>query len=514
MRLTKIFSVKKTAGFLIGLLFFGFLAIRAQAAGAALYLSPTSGSFANGKTFSVSVYVSSVEQAMNAVSGAIAFPQDKLEATSVSKSGSIIFLWVVEPSIQNNIGRVNFEGIILNPGFTGTGGRVLTVTFKVKAAGLARLSFSSSSILANDGLGTNILSSVGSAQFDLGGQAVAPEVGVPKAEAVSATPNVPAGPAIISATHPDQNKWYQNNNPAFSWTLPSDITAVSFLLDQKSSANPGTISDGLLAKTGYTEVDDGVWYFHLRLKNNVGWGQAGHFRFQIDTQKPDDLAVTEIERTDLTDPRVKFTIQATDGLSGLDHFEIKLDDLAVQQWTPTADNIYETPALSYGQHQMEVKAADKAGNYFEKTVPFITKALLPPTLVEYPDKIQASEPFLVSGLADYPKARVTFWLQRDLLTPQSQAVLSDEGGKFIYEWSEGLKDGIWRLWAEVVDERGAKSEPSKKVTIIVYSKKWFDLREWPTDALITAIVFLAISVTLGILWQKEKRRGNHRRRHV
>lgn len=505
---------KRAILLLVGFLFFNLFVFRAQAAGAALYLSPSSGSFGIGKTFSVSVYVSSVEQAMNAVSGAIAYPQDKLEAVSIAKSGSIISLWVVEPSMQNNIGRVNFEGIVLNPGFIGSDGKVLTVTFKAKTAGTARLSFSVSSVLANDGLGTNILSSIGSAQFTLGGE-VTPEAVAPKAEAASVSSTAPQALVITSSTHPDQNSWYQNSNPDFSWTLASDITAVNFLADQKPTTNPGTISDGLLTKTGYTEVDDGVWYFHLRLKNKIGWGSVAHFRFQIDTGKPDSLEVAELERTDLTDPHVKFTIQAIDSLSGLDRFEIKLDDLAVQEWQPTADNVYETPALTYGQHQMEVKAMDKAGNYLVKSVPFITKALMPPTLVEYPDKIKVNELFSVSGLTDYPASRVTFWLQKDyLLTPQSQTVLSDATGKFTYQWREGLKEGIYRLWAEVTDERGAISESSKKITILVYSAKWFNLKEWPIDALATSIVFLIISVILAILWQKEKRRRKLRRRRI
>ena len=100
-----------------------------------LYIfSPSSGEYAVGGVFSVSVYVSSADQAMNAASGAISFPPDKLEVISLSKTGSIFTLWVQEPLFSNSSGAVNFEGIALNPGFTGIGGKLITVNFKAKAA--------------------------------------------------------------------------------------------------------------------------------------------------------------------------------------------------------------------------------------------------------------------------------------------------------------------------------------------------------------------------------------------
>jgi len=80
---------KKIKGLLIGgaLLFVIFSILPATVQAATLYFSPSSGSHAVGDTFSVNVYVSSADQAMNAASGIITFPQDKLEVTSLSKTG-------------------------------------------------------------------------------------------------------------------------------------------------------------------------------------------------------------------------------------------------------------------------------------------------------------------------------------------------------------------------------------------------------------------------------------------
>ena len=61
-------------------LFLGLFSFGAEAA--ILNFSPSSGEYAVGGVFSVSVFVSSADQAMNAASGAVSFPADKLEVVS------------------------------------------------------------------------------------------------------------------------------------------------------------------------------------------------------------------------------------------------------------------------------------------------------------------------------------------------------------------------------------------------------------------------------------------------
>jgi hypothetical protein len=114
-----------------------------------------------GDTVVANIILASASQASNAVSGTLNFPRESLQVTSLSKSGSVVNLWVQEPAYSNSGGQVSFEGAILNPGFTGGSGRVLSVNFKARQAGTASLSFSTGSILANDGEGTSILKTLG-----------------------------------------------------------------------------------------------------------------------------------------------------------------------------------------------------------------------------------------------------------------------------------------------------------------------------------------------------------------
>jgi len=154
--------------FVAGVILFGFFfSISLTAHAATLSFSPSSGTYSVGDTIPVQIIVSSSDQSANAVSGTVAFPVDKFKVTSLSKSNSVVDFWAADPSFSNTAGTIHFEGVILNPGFTGSKGIVLTAYLKVKVAGSGSLTYSSASVLANDGSGTDITKPSGKASFNL-----------------------------------------------------------------------------------------------------------------------------------------------------------------------------------------------------------------------------------------------------------------------------------------------------------------------------------------------------------
>jgi hypothetical protein len=338
---------------------------------ASLAVSPSQAKVAVGKTFAVSVTVASTTQSVNAVAASLTFPPELLEAVSVSKSGSIVSVWVQEPAFSNSIGTVTAEGIILNPGYTGSGAKLVTITFKARASGVATIGFASGSVLANDGLGTNVLTSSGNSRVTIGDGSAAPA----PAETPAVVAGLPAKPVIISATHPDPEKWYVSKNPTFSWQLPRGVDAVNFVADRKADTNPGTSSDGLRSSFTYQNVAEGTWYFHLRFHNNTGWGDTTHFRFQIDTIKPDALEIESLQDADPTASTGKFILTGSDTGSGLDHYELSIDgNEAIVVAATGRTTTYESAVLGVGSHTLAVKALDKAGNALSKTISFTTQA--------------------------------------------------------------------------------------------------------------------------------------------
>lgn len=472
---------------------------------ASLYFSPAAGSYTAGKTFSVGVYIKSQDQAMNAASGVISFSKDKLEIISLSKGGSIFSLWVQEPSFSNSAGTINFEGIVLNPGFSGSGGKIMTINFKVKSAGQAALNFSSGSILANDGAGTNILGGMGLGNYQLAAATVSPEPPVEqklekKQEAIL---GVPAAPSVFSSTHPDPDKWYNNKNPQFSWTLPFGVNGASVYFSESPTSNPGPAPDGLFIAKSYENVGDGIWYFHIKFRNSYGWGPITHFKIQIDNTLPAPFEIKFIDGNETENPRPVVIFDTIDSLSGIDYYKIKIGEQNFFDISPeiVKDAPYTLPPQTPGKRNILVQAFDKAGNYTVATNEFTIKPLQKPIFTEYSKEMESGEILTVKGESQYPNSQIVVWLQREKDDPKSFTVESDQDGKFIFTADERLGDGIYKLWAEVVNARGARSLPSEKIIITAAKPAIWRIGTWAVSFLAVVVPLIAlIVILLFILW--------------
>ncbi|MDD4902281.1 MAG: cohesin domain-containing protein [Patescibacteria group bacterium] len=481
------------------LVFFSFIFVifsvsSAAAEAASLYFSPASGSYAAGKNFSVSVYVSSQDQAMNAASGVISFPADKLEIVSLSKSGSIFSLWIKEPAYANAQGTINFEGIVLNPGFSGKSGKILTITFKAKTIGTASLSFSASQVLANDGNGTSILSGAGRANYSISAAVPQPPVITPAPAA-----GIPPSPIITSLTHPAPLPWYSDNNPRFTWLITPDITADRISNDKSPDSRPKTIYSPPLAEIKFSDLEDGVWYLHVQLRNEAGWGDIAHFPFQIDTKPPEQFSLSFIDGKETGDPQPKILLTATDTLSGVEFYQIKIDGgntIAIPaEAAGTAS--YVLPLQNPGEHYLFAQVFDRAGNYNSLTDKFIITSVQPPVFTKYPF-VMSTEGILAAEGRTYRNGNLIIWLQKGNNSPQSFAVKGDQDGNFAFSYDKKLASGIYQLWAEAVNERGAKSNPSERITILVEQPLISKIISLAMSTLGAVILFLVLIILLVI----------------
>lgn len=426
-----------------------------------MYFSPSSGQKKVGATFSVNVYASSADQAANAFLGAVSFPSNLLQVTSLGKSGSIMSLWVQEPSFSNSAGSVSFEGVVLNPGFTGSGGKLLTINFKVKAAGDGAVTFSNGSVLANDGQGTNILAGLGSANFELLAMGAPTEEAAPIAAPVVS--GAPAAPRVSSSNFPDQNKWYNAGSPQFEWQVPGGTTGVSVALNQKPFADPGTRSDGSMSFIEYSNAVDGVSYFHIRLRNSNGWGKITHFRVQKDTASPAPFTVDFSTTSNTTSVGPSANFSAIDALSGLDYYKIQIDNAEPVQ---AVAGPYDLSKQIPGEHHIVVQAVDKAGNIQTAPGDFTVKQIAPPEFTEYKEFLRSREIMVIKGRT-YPNLQVTLHMAKDGEEPVNIVVMSDHWGDFTFVGSRGAESGVYKIWADVSDGHELKSEASRAITIAV-----------------------------------------------
>ena len=325
-------------------------ALPAAAQAATLYFSPSSGSHDIGSDFNVTVGVNTAGVAINAAQATVSFPTNLLEVRGVAKSGTLT-LWPIEPSYSNSSGTISFAGGLPNPGYTGSGGSIITITFRGKAEGTASVTLGSASVLKNDGLGTNVYSGSNSGLYTI----TAPAPPPPEKP-------LPLAPVISSTTHPDQNLWYASANPSFSWSKQSGVTAFSYSLDDQERKTPDTISEGALNSKNFTAVGDGTWYFHVRAQNENGWGPAAHFQIRIDTTPPLPFEIKSLDGNPARVRRPRMSFSTTDATSGVHHYSLKINDGVIIEIDADATEPYTLSELSNGTYILEITAYDYAGN--------------------------------------------------------------------------------------------------------------------------------------------------------
>lgn len=326
-----------------------------------VYLSPATGSFVQGSTFDVPIYVNTEGRSINGVEIRLEFDSAKLSVIRPAGGTSIVGIWVEPPSYDNSKGVVNYVGVIPG-GVTTEAGLIGSITFQAKSQGKARVSFKSNSkILLNDGLGTDSVVNYNRAEYTI----------IPKA---------PEGVNIFSETHPFQGEWYNNNNPILSWDKEDGVDGFSYVLDNKPSTVPENNINTTDSTISFENLNDGLWYFHIKARKNGVWGSAGHFLLRIDSTPPASFKpeVNYMVAATVFVTRTMISFFTTDNLSGVDRYEVGvIDKKAPPTESPIfvyAESPYQFSVNDDSEYRVVVRAVDKAGNvrddFVDVEVPF------------------------------------------------------------------------------------------------------------------------------------------------
>lgn len=334
-----------------GLIFLLLLGGKTQAA--SLSISPSTGTFTIGSTFDVSIFLNTNEKLINAVEVSLAFPPDKLQVVSPSLGQSIIGIWTAPPSFNNQIGTINFQGVIPG-GINVNNGLVSRISFRAKSVGSTVVQFlDTSKVLLHDGKGTEVLEQKTNGIFQL----VLPP---------------PAGPLVVSETHPDQSIWYFNPNVLFRWASDSEVDGYSYVLSEKAIDLPDNISEGSKTSVIYQNVADGIHYFHIKALREGGWGGVTHFAVKTDTTPPAEFPIEIIPSSRTTSKQPVIQFASTDAFSGVSHYELKIIPLKPQKnpinqpFFIEVESPYIVPhLLDLGPYDIVVRAYDFAGNISE-----------------------------------------------------------------------------------------------------------------------------------------------------
>lgn len=351
-------------------------------------LSPSTGSYSSGQTFTATVQVNPAGDSVNAVEAQLSFDTNVLSVVSVSKTGSVFSLWTTEPEFSNTAGTITFGGGSPTP-FSNQS-NLLVVTFRTLAEGMGTVSFDSASALAADGLGTDVLNNSISANYTVAAT-VEPE---PVSEPVSDTPvdEVPAettdndntiafgepprAPVVGSSEFIDPDIWYATTSALFTWELPFDITAVALDVATSSDAVPSTIYEPPIEEIRLSgeNLTEGVQYLSIQFENQVDWGVILNRKIQIDTEAPLPFDIA-VQTGNAKTAFPLLTFGAKDSTSGIERYELTIANGEPVIITPDEAKLgYLLSKLEDGTYTVKVTAYDFAGNTTIASTPVLVTA--------------------------------------------------------------------------------------------------------------------------------------------
>jgi len=334
---------------IVSVIAFLLLANLQIAEAASLTLEPASGTFTVGSILNVSLYLDTQGEFVNAIEAFLTFPPNRLQLVSPTTGSSIIEIWTSQPRFNNQQGTIELRGGIPR-GINVSQGVITTLRFRVKSTGSAIVRFTDRSrALLNDGKGTDVLYQTQNAVYQL----VLPP---------------PAGPIVVSKTHPDQSTWYLNSTAALTWTADSAVNGYSYVLNSEPIDDPDDTSEGIRDSVAYRNLGDGRYFFHIKTLRNGSWGGTTHFAIQVDTTPPAEFPIEIIpsDKSTETQPSIRFI--TTDVSSGISHYELKIVPLKNPQddgqpFFIEAESPYISPELALGTYDAIVRPYDNAGNF-------------------------------------------------------------------------------------------------------------------------------------------------------
>jgi hypothetical protein len=468
----------------IFLLVFVLIPIKTNAASANIILTPNITSLTAGQNLTINISASATGANVDVIQfSGISYNTAILEMQNFSKAANCAF--VFPPS--NYLYSCGLSPVV---GSSAT--NIATVTFKTKQSGSTSVSLS------------NIKAISGGVDVSIVGGAVSVNVSAPYV-----APQKPGLVYVSSSTHLDENSWYPSGNLNLSWSKPAGVTDFSYVLDAKDlTVSPDSSLGGGISKE-YSDLEEGVYYFHIKAKNAQGWGGTRHFRVNIDKTKPSDLSLIFEVGGSAIEPKNFAKFEAKDDLSGIQKYEISIDGAELIE----ATSPFEIP-VTEGKKAKEVvvRAYDKAGNFIEKKELFTQKSVVVPrpeiveisSLVKIIAKNNSLErEYFIKGNGS-PYTVISIYINESFA---GESEVDDNGNwVFFFNKPEGITNTVYAI-STFGD---LKSEQSKGITFSFDGSGALVLGDRTKNfSLIYVLIFIIPLVTYGALRNKKFKKFIH-----
>ncbi len=406
----------------------------------------------------VLVTIDSEGQDINTAQATISFPADLLEVTKVDRVDSIFTFWLEEPIYDNAKGVITFVGGSTS-GFTGPGLKLMKISFRVKGSGTGKLGITNGAITASDGTGSNVYTTAKGLDISIPSTAEFQAVKLERSvKEVTQSKKLPAVAGLSIPFYPDQAKW-NNRSASFkaSWNVGSDIIQAGVAVNQNPTFLPEASAEALTGNKIFSALSDGVWYLHLRFKNNVGWGPATHYRLAIDTTPPSPFKITSTDGMITSEPKPTINFISSDVTSGINNYIIRLDGVVVDT---ISSSTYKFLPLLPGSHQIIVVAVDKAGNSTSETENLEILPIEAPEITYVSRSVIIDEGSIVAGGTALANEQVIVQIQNAQKQIVSEQIVPvDESGNWNITIYNTFGAGNYQLLATARDNNMASSLP-------------------------------------------------------
>lgn len=260
-----------------------------------------------------------------------------------------------------------------------------------------------------------------------------------------------------------QNKWYTNNSPELSWSLPDGVLEVRADVGESIITKPTVSYTPPISEKKIEDLKDGRHCFSLILRNAIGWGNISYYCFNIDTAPPKHFIIG------YRGNGVFF--RTVDDLSGLSHYTINVDGQTIfENLIPDPEeNFFDTQFLEPGTHTISITATDKAGNLIVASKEIVVGGINSPVITYYTSSLESGDDIKVTGLT-YPHSLVTIYLRNDKKIIYRESVTSNESGEFLLLISKPFKAGIYSLSAKVSNRENMESNEIAPLMILINFK--------------------------------------------
>jgi hypothetical protein len=317
------------------------------------------------------------------------------------------------------------------------------------------------------------------------------------------------GPTAFPSA-PVDGDWIADASPILSWGFldPEGDGQAAFEINlaRDSTFMPIVHSSGIVGSsaTGWEtpQLEDGLWYWRIRLSDGVTWEDWVVESFGVDSSPPSVSIIKPAAGGAVGSGIVDVSWNANDSLSGVGRIEVKLDTASPLSVDP-ASTTYSFSGVVDGEHIVTVSATDRTGHLSSATVSFVVDRSDPTVEVTFPE----SGIFVTSGRvdvlweADGTGSEIDrFELQLDDGTP---VVLAGTERSYSFE---GVGDGVHILTLRAIDRAG---NDQTSVVRIRVDTAIFSLSgpygPWPTATLLAIAIVAAALIAIRTLRSRKRR---------